>query len=85
MSLSRRRSIRSPVNPGMLTNLPPPVVRQTFLEIFWLVIPSLLLFLALPALIRWGWGFWPSLIAASGLTAAAYLLLRPLLRRFGLL
>ena len=54
-------------------------------QIFWLVIPSLLLFLALPALIRWGWGFWPSLIAASGLTAAAYLLLLPLLRRFGLL
>ena len=54
-------------------------------QIFWLVIPSLPLFLALPALIRWGWGFWPSLIAASGLSAAAYLLLLPLLRRFGLL
>ena len=52
-------------------------------QIFWLVIPSLVLFLALPALLRWGWGFWPSLATACGLTAAAYLLLVPLLRRFG--
>ncbi len=27
-------------------------------QIFWLVIPSLILFLALPVLLRWGWGFW---------------------------
>ena len=52
-------------------------------QIFWLVIPSLILFLALPALLRWGWGFWPSLATACGLTSAAYLLLIPLLRRLG--
>jgi len=52
-------------------------------QIFWLVLPSLLLFLALPTLLRWGWGFWPSLLAASGLTAGAYLLMLVMLRRFG--
>ena len=42
-------------------------------SIFWLVIPSLLLFLVLPWLLRSGWGFWSSLGMASGITAAAYL------------
>jgi hypothetical protein len=37
-----------------------------------LVIPSLALFLALPLFIRFGWGFWISLLAAIGLTAACY-------------
>ncbi len=32
MSLSSRRSIFSPGKPGMSTNLPPPVVWQTFFE-----------------------------------------------------
>ena len=52
-------------------------------QIFWLVLPSLLLFLALPAMLRWGWGFWPSLLAASALTSLAYWLLMVWLRRFG--
>lgn len=42
-------------------------------SIFWLVIPSLLLFLVLPWLLRSGWGFWSSLATACGVTAAAYL------------
>src|SRR3954467_1101984 len=42
------------------------------LEVFWLVIPSLALFLALPLFIRIGWDFWISLLAAIGLTAACY-------------
>jgi hypothetical protein len=42
-------------------------------EIFWLVIPSLPLFLLLPILLRIGWNFWGSLLAASGVTAACYL------------
>src|SRR5687767_4952261 len=42
-------------------------------SIFWLVMPSLLLFLVLPWLLRSGWGFWSSLALASGATAAAYL------------
>jgi hypothetical protein len=51
------------------------------LDIFWLVIPSLALFLALPLFIRLGWGFWLSLLAAIGVTAACYIALFWLLRR----
>lgn len=40
--------------------------------IFWLVIPSLLLFVLLPLLLRAGWGFWASLSASSAATATAY-------------
>ena len=53
------------------------------LDIFWLVIPSLLLFLALPGLIRLGWGFWPSLLASLAATSAAYLAMLWLLKQFG--
>ncbi len=52
-------------------------------QIFWLVLPSLALFLLLPILIRHGWGFWVSLAASTGATAACYLALLPLLRRMG--
>jgi len=55
------------------------------LEVFWLVIPSLALFLALPLFIRIGWGFWISLVAAIGLTAACYGALLWLLRRLAVL
>ena len=40
--------------------------------IFWLVLPSLVLFLLLPALLRSGWSFWPGLAASSLATALAY-------------
>ena len=40
--------------------------------IFWLVIPSLLLFVLLPLLLRAGWSFWASLSTSSMATAAAY-------------
>ena len=42
-------------------------------SVFWLVLPSLLLFLVLPWLLRSGWGFWSSLGLSAGVTAAAYL------------
>jgi hypothetical protein len=41
-------------------------------DIFWLVLPSLPLFLLLPLLIKLGWGFWPSLAAAALVTAVCY-------------
>ncbi|MBI1396300.1 MAG: hypothetical protein GC151_10010 [Betaproteobacteria bacterium] len=41
--------------------------------ILWLVVPSLLFFIALPVLLRAGWPFWPSMLASSAVTAAAYL------------
>jgi len=49
--------------------------------IFWLVLPSLILFIALPALLRAGWSFWPSLIVAVGATGAAYAVLVWMLER----
>jgi len=51
--------------------------------IFWLVLPSLALFLTLPAFLRLGWGFWFSLLAASASTLACYGLTVALLRRAG--
>jgi hypothetical protein len=52
-------------------------------QIFWLVIPSLLLFIALTFLLRYGMGFWLGLGVSAGLTAAAYLALLPFLRKMG--
>jgi hypothetical protein len=60
-------------------------VSSLSLEVFWLVIPSLALFLALPLFIRFGWGFWISLVAAIALTAACYAALFWLLRRLAIL
>jgi hypothetical protein len=40
--------------------------------IFWMVLPSLVLFIVLPLLLRSGLGFWLSLGAACFATAAAY-------------
>ena len=51
-------------------------------NIFWLVIPSLLLFLILPALIRRGMNFYSALGAAAGCTVVAYLVISLLVQRF---
>mgnify|MGYP001820644796 CR=1 FL=1 len=40
--------------------------------VFWLVLPSLVLFLSLPVLLRAGLGFYPSLGISIGLTIGAY-------------
>lgn len=52
-------------------------------QIFWLVLPSLLLFLLLPALLKHGMGFWLSLGLSIALTAGGYLIMLAILRRFG--
>lgn len=52
-------------------------------QIFWLVIPSLLLFVAFAFLLRHGVDFWFGLAVSAGLTVAAYLALLPVLRKFG--
>lgn len=52
--------------------------------IFWLVLPSLPLFLLLPLLLRGGVGFWPSLAVSCVITAAAYFAMVWLLSRFGI-
>ncbi|MFH1817416.1 MAG: DUF3147 family protein [Pseudomonadota bacterium] len=51
--------------------------------IFWLVLPSLLLFVLLPILLRLGWGFWASLAVSSTATALAYVGMIRLLSLFG--
>jgi hypothetical protein len=52
--------------------------------IFWLVLASLPLFLALPLALRAGWPFWPSLGGACAVTVAAYFVLVWMLGRFGI-
>ncbi|MBS0307883.1 MAG: DUF3147 family protein [Proteobacteria bacterium] len=54
------------------------------LQIFWLVLPSLPLFLLLAYLLRHGWSFWPALACACTAAASCYLLMLPLLRKFGM-
>jgi len=51
---------------------------------FWYVLPSLPMFLVLPALLRAGAGFWSSLGASCLLTIALYLATAWTLARFGI-
>lgn len=53
-------------------------------QIFWLVLPSLVLFIALPLLLKNGLAFYPSLAVSIGLTSASYFLLIFVLRRCGI-
>ena len=62
---------------------PPRDIADLSVQIFWLVIPSLLLFLLLPLMLRHGWNFWLSLALSMAATAGFYLTLLPLLRRMG--
>ncbi len=59
-------------------------VAELAASIFWLVLPSLALFIALPLLLRAGWPFAPSLIASGALTVACYFVMVVLLKRFGI-
>jgi hypothetical protein len=52
-------------------------------QVFWLVLPSLLFFLIFPLLLKQGLNFWLSLFLASTTTVITYLVLLPILRRFG--
>lgn len=52
--------------------------------IFWLVIPSLALFVVLALLLRRGIGFYPSLLGACLTTVVAYGAMSWLLARFGI-
>lgn len=51
---------------------------------FWYVLPSLPMFLVLPALLRHGWGFYAALAACIVLTALLYLGMAAVLSRFGM-
>lgn len=41
-------------------------------NILWLVLPSMMLFLVLPTLLRAGWDFWPAMGAGMFATVLAY-------------
>ena len=50
---------------------------------FWLVLPTLPMFLVLPALLKAGWTFYPALGVSIGVMLACYFAAVPLLARVG--
>ncbi len=61
----------------------PQKIAELSAQVFWLVIPSLVFFVILPLLLHRGTGFWLSLTVAALATAACYLAMLPVIRRFG--
>ena len=59
-------------------------VSELSLNIFWLVLPSLSFFMALPLLLKQGFGFTASLLAAVVVMLAGYGLMLLGLRQFGI-
>ncbi|HET9715030.1 MAG TPA: DUF3147 family protein [Pseudolabrys sp.] len=51
---------------------------------FWYVIPSLPMFMLMPAMLRASIGFWPSLVASCALTVILYVATAWILARFGI-
>jgi hypothetical protein len=51
--------------------------------IFWMILPSLVLFLLLPVLIKAGWGFWLGLPTAVLATILCYGVMLVILKQFG--
>jgi hypothetical protein len=51
---------------------------------FWYIVPSLPMFLVLPAMLRAGIGFWPSIGASCAMTIVLYLVTAWVLARFGI-
>ena len=59
-------------------------IKDLSASIFWMVIPSLVLFLSIPILINIGFNFWYSLIIAIILTIVSYLLMIFILSHYGI-
>ena len=59
-------------------------VSELSMGIFWLVIPSLIFFLALPFLLKQNLSFWLSMIIASVLTTSVYAIYYILLKKLGI-
>jgi hypothetical protein len=62
----------------------PEKVASLATGIFWLVLPSLILFVALPMLLRANVPFWAALAIASALTAVGYAALLAALGKLGI-
>lgn len=52
-------------------------------NVFWMVLPSLAMFLVLPLLLKAQWSFPPALAIAAATTVVAYFLVAVALKRFG--
>ena len=64
---------------------PDPEGMARFVEsTFWYVLPTMPMFLAIPAMLRHGVGFWVALIAGCALTVLLYCAMTYLAGRFGL-
>ena len=61
------------------------VISKLSIDIFWLVIPSLALFITLPYLLRKGIQFYPALGVACLVTIACYYLMSLLLQKMGMM
>lgn len=59
-------------------------IAELSVSTFWLVLPTLPMFLVLPALLRSGMGFYASLSVSIGVMLACYLVAIPILARFGI-
>lgn len=62
----------------------PERIAQLSESAFWFFLPSMPLFLVLPAMLRAGVGFWLALLAACALTIALYGLMIVASSRFGI-
>jgi hypothetical protein len=61
----------------------PSAIGELSTQVFWLVLPSLVLFLVLPVLLRLGLNFWVSLGVSCAATIACYGVMLPFLRKAG--
>lgn len=59
-------------------------ISELSISTFWLVLPTLPMFLVLPALLRHGLGFYSSLGISVAVMLLCYLIAVPLLARFGI-
>lgn len=59
-------------------------VSNLSIAIFWLVIPSLILFVTLPLFIHWQWNFYLALLTAIVLTVIAYFVMLFILAKVGI-
>ncbi len=59
-------------------------INELSVSIFWLVLPSLALFISLPILLKQGLNFYLSLIISIGVTATCYYLMVKILNYFGI-
>ena len=59
-------------------------IAELSVSTFWLVLPTLPMFLVLPGLLRSGMSFYPSMAIAIGVMLACYAIMVPVLGRLGI-